>query len=166
MLSDSLALLKVFSGLIILLLLGIYSHQHGQAEDEKTLKLIKECVMLPSICAGRPLVIRVKTKVWSPESVEVQVKAGGVYLTQYPIEISNLDGKQSAGRIIDILGSFDRDGQFIVVKQREDDWIQTTKYLVSLVGLGLCLWLFVRLYTLSPGCRLPIIPRHCRNNSA
>lgn len=166
MLSDSLALLKVFSGLIILLLLGIYSHQHGQAEDEKTLKLIEKCVMLPSTCAGRPLVIRVKTKAWSPESVEVEVKAGEVYLTQYPIETSNLDGKQSAGRIIDILGSFDRDGQFIVVKQREDDWIQTTKYLVSLVGLGLCLWLFVRLYTLSPGCRLPIIPRHRRNNNA
>ncbi len=166
MLSDSLALLKVFSGLIILLLLGIYSHQHGQAEDEKTLKLIKKCVMLPSTCAGRPLVIRVKTKAWSPESVEVEVKAGEIYLTQYPIETSNLDGKQSAGRIIDILGSFDRDRQFIVVKQREDDWIQTTKYLVSLVGLGLCLWLFVRLYTLSPGCRLPIIPRHRRNNNA
>jgi len=166
MLSDSLALLKVFSGLIILLLLGIYSHQHGQAEDEKTLKLIKKCVMLPSICAGRPLVIRVKTKVWSPESVKAEVKAGGVYLTQYPIEISNLAGKQSAGRIIDIFGSFDHDGQFIVVKQREDDWIQTTKYLVSLVGLGLCLWLFVRLYALSPGCRLPIIPRHLRNNNA
>ena len=131
-----------------------------------TLKLIKKCVMLPSICAGRPLVIRVKTKVWSPESVKAEVKAGGVYLTQYPIEISNLAGKQSAGRIIDIVGSFDHDGQFIVVKQREDDWIQTTKYLVSLVGLGLCLWLFVRLYALSPGCRLPIIPRHLRNNNA
>jgi len=63
------------------------------------------------------------------------------------------------GRIIDLLGYFDERQNFVRVRQREDDWIQTTKYIVSLLGLGLCLWLFVAHYSFTTGPRLPLIPR-------
>lgn len=162
MFSDSSIPLKVFAGLIVLLLLGIYSFQYGNAEGAKAVKLIHKCVTLPSACINRRLVMRIRTKTWAVDTATAEVKAGKVYLAHNPIEFLNLTGRQSAGRIVDVLGSFDRDGRFSVIRQREDDWIQTTKYVVSLIGLGLCLYLFTRLYALSPGCRLPLIPRHPR----
>ena len=159
MFSDTLVPLKVLGSLIILILLGTYSHQYGKTKDEKALKLILACVTSPTTCTDQPLVIRIRTGDWSKTLAMGEVKAGKNYLSEHPIKIAGLTGRKSAGRIIDLLGSFDRNSVFTTVRQREDDWVQATKYIVSLAGLGLCLWLFARLYSLSPGWRLPLIAR-------
>ena len=166
MFSDAMISLKVLGAVIILLLLGAYSHQHGKIEDQKGLKIIRACVISMTTCLDEPLVIRIRTKGWSATLATAEVKVGRSYLTEHPIKVKGLRGAKSTGRVIDVLGHFDPRQTFIVTRQREDDWIQTTKYIVSLVGLGLCLWLFAHLYTLSPGKRLQLIPRQGRKHDA
>ena len=45
MFSDAMISLKVLGALIILLLLGAYSHLHGKIEDQEGLKIIRACVI-------------------------------------------------------------------------------------------------------------------------
>ena len=87
------------------------------------------------------------------------VKFGKDYHTEQSISVIGIRGRQQAGRIIDLLGHFDERRKFVVARQREDDWVQTIKFVVSLLGLGLCLWLFAARYSFTTGPRLPLIPR-------
>ena len=103
--------------------------------------------------------MRIKIKTGSTGLATVHVKAGQSYLTTYPIEIRGLTGQQSSGRIVDVLGSFTDDGNFSVIRQREDDWIQTTKYIVSILGLGVCLYLLFCFFSPTHGLLLPLGPR-------
>ena len=159
MFSNKIAIPKCLSAVIILLLLGSYAHYHGAIEDQKSIRHIHNCVNSPDQCLNEPLVIRIRTKVWMANVATADVKIGKDYRTEQSISIIGIRGRQQAGRIIDLLGHFDERRNFVTARQREDDWVQTIKYVVSLLGLGLCLWLFVARYSFSTGPRLPLIPR-------
>ena len=159
MFSSSYISVKVGLSLIILVLMGFYSQHVGRIEDQQTLTRIKTCVLTPTRCINQTLVMRVKIKTGSAGLATVHVKAGQSYLTTYPIEIRGLTGQQSSGRIVDVLGSFADDGKFSVVRQREDDWIQTTKYIVSILGVVICLCLLCCFFSPAPGSLLPLSPR-------
>ena len=159
MFSSSYISVKVGLSLIILALMGTYSQHIGRLEDQQALTKIKTCVLAPSKCINQPLVMRVKIKTRSELSTRVQVKVGQSYLATHPIDVRGLTGQQSSGRIVDVLGSFADDRTFSVVRQREDDWIQTTKYVVSILGVGICLYLLLCFFTPTHGSLLPLSPR-------
>jgi len=159
MFTSSYIWVKVGLSLIILVLMGIYSQHTGRIKDQQTLTRIKTCVLAPTRCVGEILVMRVKIKTGSGGLTLVQVKAGQSYLTTHPIETRGLTGQQSSGRIVDVLGSFGVDGRFSIARQREDDWIQTTKYVVSVLGVGVCLYLLFCFFSPAPGSLLPLSPR-------
>ena len=159
MFSSSYIWAKVGLSLIILVLIGTYSQHIGRLEDQQALTTIKTCVLTPSQCINQPLVMRVKIKTGSELSTRVLVKVGQSYLVTHPIDVHGLTGQQSSGRIVDVLGSFADDGNFSVVRQREDDWIQTTKYVVSILGVGVCLYLLFCFFTPTHGSLLPLSPR-------
>ena len=153
------AIPKCLVAVIILLLLGSYAHYHGTIEDQKAVSHIRKCITAPDQCLNELLVIRIRTKSWSANFATADVKIGKNYHTEQSISVIGIHGRQQVGRIIDLLGHFDERRNFVAARQREDDWIQTTKYIVSLLGLGLCLWLFVTRYSFTTGPRLPLIPR-------
>jgi len=157
--SNKMAIPKCLGTVIILLLLGSYAHYHGTIEGKKGVSHIRKCITAPDQCLNELLVIRIRTKSWSANFAAADVKIGKDYYAGKPISVAGIHGRQQVGRIIDLLGYFDERQKFVRVRQREDDWIQTTKYIVSLLGLGLCLWLFVARYSFSTGPRLPLIPR-------
>ena len=159
MFSSSYISVKVGLSLIILALMGTYSQHIGRLEDQQALTKIKTCVLTPSKCINQPLVMRVKIKTRSELSTRVQVKVGQSYLATHPIDVRGLTGQQSSDRIVDVLGSFADDRNFSVVRQREDDWIQTTKYVVSILGVGICLYLLFCFFTPTHGSLLPLSPR-------
>ena len=159
MFSNKLAIPKCLGAVIILLLLGSYAHYHGTIEGKKGVSHIRKCITAPDQCLNELLVIRIRTKSWSANFAAADVKIGKDYYAGNPISVAGIHGRQQVGRIIDLLGYFDERQKFVRVRQREDDWIQTTKYIVSLLGLGLCLWLFVARYSFTTGPRLPLIPR-------
>ena len=159
MFSNKMAIPKCLGALIILLILGSYAHYHGTIEGKKGVSHIRKCIISPDHCLNELLVIRIRTKSWSANIAAADVKIGKDYYTEKPIKVTGIHGKQHAGRIIDLLGQFDEKQKFVAVRQREDDWIQTTKYIVSLLGLGLCVWLFVARYSFTTGRCLPLIPR-------
>ena len=159
MFSSSYIWAKVGLSLIILALLGTYSQHIGRLEDHQALAKIKTCVLTPSKCINQPLVMRIKIKTRSELSTRVHVKVGQSYLATHPIDVRDLTGQQSSGRIVDVLGSFADDGDFSVVRQREDDWIQTTKYIVSILGVVICLYLLCCFFSPAPGSLLPLRPR-------
>jgi|TARA_B100000315_G_scaffold87307_1_gene80142 hypothetical protein len=162
MFSNKMAIPKCLGAVIILLLLGSYAHYHGASEDQKAISHILKCVNIPDQCLNEPLVIRIRTKGWTKNVAIAEVKTGKNYYVEKPINVAGIRGRQQVGRVVDLLGYFDERQKFVVVRQREDDWIQTTKYIVSLLGLGLCLWLFVACYSFTPGLHLPMIPRSLR----
>ena len=162
MFSSSYVSVKVGLALIILVLMGFYSQHVGRIEDQQTLTRIKTCVLTPTRCVGEILVMRVQIKTGSGGLTLVQVKAGQSYLTTYPIEIRGLTGQQFSGRIVDVLGSFGVDGRFSVAHQQENNWIQTTKYIVSILGVVICLYLLSCFFSPAPRSFLPLSPR---NNS-
>ena len=159
MFSNKMAIPKCLGAVIILLLLGSYAHYHGTIEGKKGVSHIRKCITAPDQCLNELLVIRVRTKSWSANFAAADVKIGKDYYAGNPISVAGIHGRQQVGRIIDLLGYFDERQKFVRVRQREDDWIQTTKYIVSLLGLGLCLWLFVTRYSFTMGTHLPLIPR-------
>ena len=159
MFSNKMAIPKCLGAVIILLLLCSYAHYHGTIEGKKGVSHIRKCITAPDQCLNELLVIRIRTKVWIANIATADVKIGKDYHTKQPISVIGIRGRQQAERIIDLLGYFDERQNFVRVRQREDDWIQTTKYIVSLLGLGLCLWLFVARYSFTTGPRLPLIPR-------
>ena len=159
MFSNKMAISKCLGAVIILLLLGSYSHYHGTIKDQEAVSHLRKCINSPDRCYNEPLVIRIKTTNWSTNFATADVLSGKIYVDEQPITVTGIRGRPKTGRIVDLLGYFDHRQIFVTVKQREDDWVQTTKYIVSLLGLGLCFWLFVARYTFSPGPRLPVIPR-------
>ena len=159
MFSNKIAIPKCLGAVIILLLLGSDAHYHGTIEDQKAVSHIHNCVNSPDQCLNEPLVIRIRTKVWMANIATADVKIGKDYHTEQSISVIGIRGRQQAGRIIDLLGHFDERRNFVAARQREDDWVQTIKYIVSLLGLGLCLWLFVTRYSFTMGTHLPLIPR-------
>ena len=159
MFSNKMAIPKCLGAVIILLLLGSYAHYHGTIKDQKSIRHIHNCVNSPSQCLNEPLVIRIRTKVWTANVATADVKIGKDYRTEQSISVIGIRGRQQVGRIIDLLGYFDERRNFVAARQREDDWVQTIKYIVSLLGLGLCLWLFVTRYSFTTGPHLPLIPR-------
>ena len=159
MFSNKMAIPKCLGAVIILLLLGSYSHYHGTIEGKKVVSHIRKCIISPDQCLNELLVIRIRTKSWSANFAAADVKIGKDYYAEKPITVAGIRGRQQVERIIDLLGYFDERQKFVAVRQREDDWIQTTKYIVSLLGLGLCLWLFVARYSFATGPRLPLVPR-------
>jgi len=159
MFSSSYLWLKLGVGLIILSLMGLYSQSIGRAEDGRSINRIKMCVITPSKCIEQVLVMRVKIKEVSDLSVRVQVKVGGSYLAAPPIKVHGLTGQKSPGRIIDVLGTFEEDGRFLVSRQREDDWIQTTKYVVSIFGVVVVLFVFFHFFTPTKESIFPLSQR-------
>ena len=159
MFSNKIAIPKCLGAVIILLFLGSYAHYHGTIEGTKGVSHIRKCITAPDQCLNELLVIRIRTKSWAANFAAADVKIGKDYYAGNPISVAGIHGRQQVGRIIDLLGYFDERQNFVRVRQREDDWIQTTKYIVSLLGLGLCLWLFVARYSFTTGPRLPLIPR-------
>tara|TARA_E500000178_G_scaffold93025_1_gene92012 strand:- start:821 stop:1309 length:489 start_codon:yes stop_codon:yes gene_type:complete len=150
---------KLGVGLIILLLMGLYSQNIGRDEDERAINRIKLCVTTPSKCIKQVLVMRVKIKEVSDLSVRVHVKVGRSYLAASPIKVHGLTGQKSPGRIIDVLGTFKEDGRFLVSRQREDDWIQTTKYVVSIFGVVVVLFVFFHFFKPTKGSFFPLSQR-------
>ena len=159
MFSNKMAIPKCLGAVIILLLLGSYAHYHGTIEGKKGVSHIRKCITAPDQCLNELLVIRIRTKSWSANFAAADVKIGKDYYAGNPISVAGIHGRPQAGRIIDLLGHFDERRNFVTTRQREDDWVQTIKYIVSLLGLGLCLWLFVARYSFTTGPRLPLIPR-------
>ena len=159
MFSNKMAIPKCLGAVIILLLLGSYAHYHGTIEGKKGVSHIRKCITAPDQCLNELLVIRIRTKSWSANFAAADVKIGKDYYAGNPISVAGIHGRPQAGRIIDLLGHFDERRNFVTTRQREDDWVQTIKYIVSLLGLGLCLWLFVTRYSFTMGSHLPLIPR-------
>ena len=150
---------KFLGAVIILLLLGGYSHHQGTIEDQKHGSRIFKCVRSPSQCVGEPMVIRVSTNRWSGKLATAYVNLGNTYIVKQLITVTGIRGRRQEGRIMDLVGQFNERKIFVVTRQREMDWIQVSKYIVSLLGLGLCLLLFVTRYSFSASYRLPVVPR-------
>ena len=139
--------------------MGLYSQNIGRDQDERSINRIKMCVITPSECIQQVLVMRVKIKEVSDLSVRAQAKVGRSYFAAHPIKVYGLSGQKSPGRIIDVLGTFEVDGGFLVSRQREDDWIQTTKYVVSIFGVVVVLFVFFHFFTPTKESIFPLSQR-------
>ena len=124
MLTNTKITLKIVITSLTLVLLGVYAQHHGRIIDRETSQKNYNCVSKPQECINTMIVIRVRITKWTHDTIVAEPKFNNRYRSELPIAIYSLQGEHEVGRIIDILGYFDELGNYFVVKQREDGWIQ------------------------------------------